>query len=128
MFLKFKSQKERKKYGGSCFIELQICRLSPGTRIEDILDEISFWQDDSLYVDDDKQALFYEKYKDIFGSGIYTDLSEGFFDTWGVTYYPPDRIKVIAGYLTEHKPEGFEILSEWLKEAEQYNGFYILGV
>lgn len=55
-------------------------------------------------------------------------MSEGYFDTWGVTYYGPNRIGDIKERLKVHKPEEYEVLIDWLEEAEKYNGFYVFGV
>ena len=43
MFLRFDSQEDRRKYGGSCFIELQFCKLPFGTRINRIINEYNHW-------------------------------------------------------------------------------------
>ncbi len=128
MFLKFQSQDQRRKYGGSCFIELQFCKLPSGTKIDRIINGYDHWQNESLYVYDNEQGAFYQKYKDIIGFGIHHNMSEGYFDTWGVTYFGPDKIEDIESRLKEHKPEEYEILLSWFEEAKQYNGFYILGV
>ena len=128
MFLKFQTQDQRRKYGGSCFIELQFCKLPSGTKIDRIFNGYDYWQNESLYVYDNEQGAFYQKYKDIIGSGIHQNMSEGYFDTWGVTYFDPDKIEDIESRLKEHKPEEYEILLSWFEEAKQYNGFYILGV
>ena len=128
LFLKFDMQESRRKYGGSCFIELQFCKLPSGTKIKQILEGSDHWKDDSLYVYDDQQGDFYIKYKDVIGYGIHPNMSEGYFDTWGVTYYGPNQIGDIKERLKEHKPEEYEVLLEWLIEAEKYNGFYVLGV
>ena len=126
MFLKFTSQDERKEYGGTCFIELQFCNLPEGTPIETILDHNKFWCNDSLYVHGD--SPLYAEYKNIFGKGIYSNMSEGLFDYYGITYYKPELIDGIVDRAQEYKPDGYEILIDWLKDAKQYNGFYILGM
>jgi hypothetical protein len=110
LFLKFDTQENRRKYGGSCFIELQFCKLPSGTKIKHILESLDHWKDDSLYVYDDKQSEFYIKYKDVIGFGIHPNMSEGYFDTWGVTYYGLNRIRDIKERLKEHKPEENEVL------------------
>ena len=107
---------------------MQFCRLPSGTKIKQILESSNHWKDDSLYVYDDKQSEFYIKYKHVIGFGIHPNMSEGYFDTWGVTYYGPNRIGDIKERIMENKPEEYEILLEWLEEAENYNGFYIFGV
>lgn len=60
MFHRFANQDERRKYGGSDFVEIQFCRMPVGTNIEKItaVDSIENWMDDSLYVDD--YETFYE--------------------------------------------------------------------
>ncbi|MBP5384511.1 MAG: hypothetical protein J6Y57_06010 [Lachnospiraceae bacterium] len=126
MFLKFASQDERKEYGGTCFIELQFCNLPESTPAEKILDHDELWRNDSLYVYGD--SPLYAEYKNIFGKGIYSNMSEGLFDYYGITYYKPELIDGIVDRAQEYKPDGYEILIDWLKDAKQYNGFYILGM
>ena len=128
MFLKFDSQEDRRKYGGSCFIEIQFCKLPSGKKIESIIKGYDHWQNDSLYIYDTDHSAFYLIYKDIIGYGIHPNMSEGYFDTWGVTYYDFNMIEAIEERLKEYKPEEYEILFKWLEEAKQYNGFFILGV
>lgn len=52
MFYTFSSQEEQRKFGGSYFIELQYCRLKPGTEIKKIISvaAIEDWKNDSLYI------------------------------------------------------------------------------
>ena len=126
MFLKFKSQDERKQYGGSCFIEISFCKLPKGAKEDTILSDIHYWREDSLYVSGG--ASFNEVYKDIFGIGLVDEGKEDLFDFYGVTYYKPEKIDDIIKRAIEVKPEGYEILTDWLKKAKSYNGFYILGM
>lgn len=126
MIMKFKSQEERKEYGGTCFIELQLCMLPKGTSVNRILRSHDYWRDDSLYVHGD--SPFYSTYKDIFGAGIHPNMSEGYFDDYGVTYYASDKIDSIIAIALNTKPEGYTTLVEWLEEAKKHNGFYILGL
>lgn len=126
MFLKFQSQEERRQYGGSCFIELQFCRSSATEALEDILKRYAHWENDSLYVHGDEPL--YTVYSSIFGNGIHPNMTESFFDTCGVTYYKPRLIEGIIERALQLKPEGYELLVDWLNETKNYNGFYILGV
>ena len=126
MFLQFQSQEERRQYGGSCFIELQLCKSSPDQSLENILKQSSNWKDDSLYVHGDKPL--YSVYGPIFGNGVHPNMKEGYLDTWGITYYKPSVIDEIIERAIQSKPEGYEILVTWLNEAKEYNGFYILGI
>ena len=126
MFLRFDSKEDRKKYGGSCFTEIQFCFLPDDTPLKKILNGNEDWRLDSLYVHGD--SPFYSNYKDIFGNGIHRNMMEGFFDDHGITYYKADQIDDIVRRSLEQKPEGYELLSEWLEEAKNYNGFYICGI
>lgn len=126
MFLQFQSQEERRQYGGSCFFELQLCKSSPDCSLENILKQSSNWKDDSLYVHGDKPL--YSVYGQIFGNGVHPNMTEGYLDPWGITYYKPCVIDEIIERAIQSKPEGYEILVTWLNEAKEYNGFYILGV
>ncbi len=128
MFITFHSQKERSGYGGTCFIELQYCKYPAGTDIEQIVKDTDFWQNDSLYIEEKDHASFYTHYKDIFGSGIHYDLSEGYFDIWGITYYGPEWMDEISERALTQKPEDYAILLKWLARAKEHNGFYIVGV
>ena len=126
MILRFTSQDDRRKYGGSCFIEIQFCFLPAGTSSKTILNDHAYWRDDSLYVHGD--SPFYSEYKDVFGNGVHPNMSEGLFDPAGITYYRADQIDGIVSRALQSKPEDYELLVVWLEEAKKYNGFYVLGV
>ena len=126
MFLKFESQDERQKYGGTCFIEIQFCTLPAFTPLKIILNKHEFWRDDSLYVYGD--SPIYSEYKNVFGNGIHRSMSEGLFDYYGITYYKAEQIDDIMSRACKLKPEGYRVLTDWLEEAKKYNGFYILGI
>ena len=61
LFHTFSSQEERRKFGGSYFIELQYCGLAQGTGIKKIVSAatIEDWKMDSLYIygDDGNQFV-----------------------------------------------------------------------
>ncbi len=126
MFLKFQSQDDRRKYGGSCFIELQFCKVAVSEVMEDIFKHYDNWQNDSLYVHGDSQ--FYTIYSSILGHGVYPNLKEGYFDPWGITYFKSCLIEEIIERAIQSKPVGYEVLVEWLNEAKKYNGFFVLGL
>ena len=128
LFLTFNSNEERRKYGGSAFIEMQFCKLPVGTNIKKIVSvkSINHWQNDSLYIIDEN--VFYQKYSQIFNCGVYNNLKSGTFHIFGTNYYAPSSIDSIIEKLNEKKPVDYELLVEWLKKARQYNGFYILGL
>ncbi len=128
MFLKFNSDEERREYGGSCFFEIQYCRLKQGTPVSEIVsvDSISNWDYTSLYVYYDDNNEFWNDYGEIFGNGVYSNLGEGIMDFYGIDYYDNDRVINIINRLEERKPNDYMILLEWIKESK--NGIYVLGV
>ena len=128
MFYIFKSQEERRNFGGSAFLEIQFCRLPLGTKIDKItaIDSITNWQNDSLYTDDEN--WFYEQYSAIFSCGVYNNLKTGTVDVYGINYYSPGQTDLIIEKLQTKQPECYMVLIEWLREAKNYNGFYILGI
>ena len=128
LFLVFNSQEERRKYGGSAFIEMQFCKLPVGTKTKKIVAvrSINNWQNDSLYIHD--VDVFYQEYSQVFNCGIYNNLKSGRIDIFGINYYAPSFIDSIIERLYDEKPVDYESLAGWLNKAKQYNGFYILGI
>ncbi len=126
LFHIFNSQRERREYGGSCFIELQFCSLPKGTPIETLVNSDVHWQDDSLYVDDENK--FYKEYSSIFDCGVYNNLSSGSVDVYGLNYYSPEKTDIIIDKLGRKKPCDYQMLLDWLEKSKEYNGFYILGI
>lgn len=130
----FRSQEERKKIGGTLFIEFQYCKMKLGTRIQDLVPEdgIDCWLDDSLYLYIGDIDIFIEEYADIFNCGIYYNdnnhkLERG-LELYGATYYSPDQVETITAEILERKATDYEILLDWLKKVKNYNGFYISGI
>lgn len=132
IFHKFNSDKERRSFGGSCFLELQYCRFPHDTGIDKIIsvDSVRHWKLDSLYVyeDDESFEFFINEYIGIFSSGIYCNGESGPLDTYGINYYSPEQLSVIIQKLTDKKPAEYEILLDWLDSSTEYNGIYILGI
>lgn len=130
MFLSFESQDERRSFGGSAFAELRYCKLNPDTKVKKILSarSVVHWQEDSLYIYADDTDRFVSDYAEIFGDGIYGNLTTGPLDIYGINYYPPARLKDIILNIEDRKPSDWETLSAWLKKATGYNGFYVLGI
>lgn len=128
LFYAFASQRQRRTFGGSAFIEIQYCRLPAKTDIREIVsvDSIVNWQDDSLYVPDENR--FYIRYSNIFTGGVYNNLHTGPVDIYGINYYSPEHVSAIIERLETIQPADYEMLLNWLKKAEDYNGIYILGL
>ncbi len=129
MFLKFSSSKERRKAGGSCFVELQYCALPSSTPDQALVavEAIHHWDLTSLYVHGDDHR-FFAAYRDIFTNGLYNDLREGVVDLWGINYFDPAKTARILTLLKERRPCDWEALYDWLQQNPYSNGFYILGV
>lgn len=130
LFHIFSSQEERRKYGGSAFIEIQFCKLPIGAGVKELVavSSINHWQNDSLYVYIDNTEVFLEEYGHIFTRGIYNNLESGNVDIYGINYYTPALTDSIIEKIRMEKPVDHKIVIEWLKRAKAYNGFYILGI
>lgn len=128
LFYLFNSQEERRKNGGSAFIEMQFCKLPPETTTEKIVSPncIKHWQNDSLYIND--ETLFYQEYRHIFNCGTYSSLENGDVDLFGINYYAPCMIDAILAKLQKNNFLDSKTLIAWLTKAKQYNGLYILGL
>ncbi len=130
LFHMFKSQEERRNFGGSNFIEIQHCKLPESTKLEKIISvkEVSHWENDSLYVSGDDMNLFYERYKDIITGGVYNNCKSGNMDLYGINFYSREKADLIMNRIEKEKPQEYEILLRWLKSGTDYIGFYVLGV
>lgn len=130
LFHSFTSQAERRKFGGSDFIELQYCRLKKCTSIEEIVSvyTIEHWEDDSLYIFGDDWNTFYDLYKEIIKNGTYNNLETGYLDGLGINYFSSEQTEAIIRLLQQEKPTDYQVLLDWLKKGREYNGFYVLGV
>ena len=130
LFHTFCSQEERRKFGGSAFVEIQFCKMSSETKIEKLVSvsSVNHWQDDSLYIYIDDLKNFVEEYRDIFDCGVYNNLKSGFVDIYGLNYYKPDLVNTIIERILGNKPTDYDIIVGWLNKAKRYNGFYISGI
>ncbi len=129
MFYKFANQEERRKFGGSAFIEIQFCKLKPNTPIKKIAkSKINYWKDDSLYIHVDDIDKFYSNYEEVFTNGIYDNLKQGDMDIFGTNYYSPLQLVEIIKKINKQKPLDYKILLNWLQQNIEYNGIYILGI
>lgn len=120
MFLSFKNNAERRKYGGSAFIEIQYCELPRDISLKKAvaLKNIKDWNEKSLYVYVDDIDDFYSDYSDIFPD----------VDLYGINYYSPIQLEQIIDKIENNKPRDADVLLKWLQEAYRYNGIYILGI
>ncbi len=130
LFHTFASQDERRKFGGSDFVELQLCKLNRGTELEKIVSNevIPHWKNDSLYVYGDDLEEFHAIYSRIFKDGYYANGERGMIDVCGINYYTLEQTMGIVEVLKREKPKDFQVLLAWLADGEKYNGLYLLGV
>lgn len=130
LFHSFHSQAERRKFGGSDFVEIQYCRFPKGTSLREVvsIDAIKHWKDDSLYIFGDDLDLFYQNYGDIITGGVYNNGERGPMDLYGINFYSREQTSEIMERLAEEKPLEHQILCRWLQAGEQHLGFYLLGV
>ena len=130
LFHSFHSQAERRKFGGSDFVEIQYCRFPKGTSLREVvsIDAIKHWKDDSLYIFGDDLDLFYQNYGDIITGGVYNNGERGPMDLYGINFYSREQTSEIMERLAEEKPPEHQILCRWLQAGEQCLGFYLLGV
>ncbi len=130
LFYIFANQDERRETGGSCFLEMQYCRMKKGTPVGKIVsvDKVKHWMDDSLYIDGDNTDVLQLHYNDIFIGGTYSNQKSGRLDIWGINYYSPEQVEKIIEMICRKKPLEHETVLEWLEKAKKYNGIYILGV
>lgn len=129
LFHSFKSQEERRKFGGSNFIEIQYCRLEQGSKIEKIVsvDMIEHWKNNSLYICGDDMGAFYSYYGEIITGGIYNNGKSGPVDPFGINFFSSEQAARIISRIKDEKPLDYQILLDWLKGIDQFIGFYILG-
>jgi len=130
MFHTFSNINERRKFGGSAFIELQYCKLSAQTKLKKIVSikAIQNWKDDSLYIHVNDLDSFVESYGSILNTGTYNNMKSGVVDVFGINYYTIENVKQLIDVITNRKPQGHEKILSWLNRGLQYNGFYLLGI
>ena len=129
-FYTFGFQQERRKMGSSYFIEIQYCRLTPDTPIENIFsgDLIQYWENDSLYIYGDDDNAFFNSYGKIFAHGLYANGKTGVVDLCGINYYSPAETEWILKALQNEALPDQKKLMHWLEKAKSCCGFYILGL
>ena len=128
IFHSFKNQNARRTFGGSAFIEIQYCTQKSETELKKIVNTSRHWIDNSLYIYFDDIDSFFANYKKIFYEGTYQNLHSGEVDIFGINYYSSEQLKNILFKIEEQKPLDYMVILEWLKNGENFNGFYILGI
>ena len=130
MFHTFNNQEDRRKFGGTAFLELQYCRMRSETKIDErvSVSAIENWKNDSLYVYIDDMDDFISQYSTAFGCGTYNNLETGCIDIYGINYYSMEQVNEIIENIVKDRPKEYEVLLAWLNGASAVNGFYVLGI
>ena len=94
LFHIFHSQKERRDFGGSDFIEMQYCKLEQDSEIEKIVsvDAINHWKNDSLYIFGNDMNMFYSHYGTIITGGVYNNKDSDPLDLLGINFYSQKQL------------------------------------
>ena len=129
MFYTFSSQEERRKFGGSYFIELQYCKFNPGTEIKKIIsvDAIESWKNDSLYIHGDDDNKFISHYGKIFTGGIYNNGKSGMLDIDGINYYSREQTKLINTAISALQQERITRVCLNVMETNEYDKSFWLN-
>lgn len=123
MFLTY----EKKRPWSGAYFEFQYCKKK-GSIPSLVKRDFDFWQKDSLFVDLDDDAAFFEAYLAYL---VPTNAPNGTdeFCSCGVNYYTKAQTASILERIKKDKPKDSKILMPWLAKAvEEYNGFYLMGV
>lgn len=118
---------EKKRPRSGAYFEFQYCKKK-GSIASLVRRDFDFWQKDSLFVDLDDDTVFFEAYLTYL---VPTHAPNGTdeFSPYGVNYYTKAQTADILERIRKDQPKDSEILIPWLaKAAEEYNGFYFLGV
>ena len=127
-FYTFASQDERRRLGGSDWIELQYCRLPAGTPVDVLLANDMHWQDDSLYLSGEEMEAFTRHYGAIFTGGFYQNGRRGPVDLCGLNYYDRMQAEAIRARLEAERPPDYRSVLRWLQDMGNAIGFYLLGL
>ena len=132
LFHAFRSQEERRAYGGGDFLQFAFCTLDRGTPIQNIVSNEAvsplLWNNSSLYLSGDDWNEFYDDYGTILTSATYANLEKGPLDWCGINYFSPEQLGLIIEQLQTKQPKDYAPLLAWLKQGTGYNGFYVLGL
>ena len=122
----FITTKERK---GTCYLEFQFCKIENPIKANKVdVDNIENWKDDSLLISDEDFDIFYKNYGKIFECALFPNGEKGFFP-YGINYYDKTTAEEILIQLKKIISDKYYNLIPWLeKAANNYTGFYILGI
>ena len=117
----------QKKSGTSAYYEFQYCKKALPTDVL-VKEGYGYWQDDSLLVHIDDDARLFENYLSYL-SPTHAPNGTSDFCYFGVNYYTKEETAKILKRLEKDKPPYSEPLIKWLAgAAEEYNGFFFLGI
>lgn len=117
----------QKKSGTSAYYEFQYCKKALPTDVL-VKEGYGYWQEDSLLVHIDDDARLFENYLSYL-SPTHAPNGTSDFCYFGVNYYTKEETAKILKRLEKDKPPYSEPLIKWLAgAAEEYNGFFFLGI
>ena len=117
----------QKKSGTSAYYEFQYCKKDMPTDVL-VKEGYGYWQEDSLLVHIDDDARLFENYLSYL-SPTHAPNGTSDFCYFGVNYYTKEETAKILKRLEKDKPPYSEPLIKWLAgAAEEYNGFFFLGI
>lgn len=117
----------QKRKDSGAYYELQFCKRAVSEQdIEKA--QTAFRQEDSLYFHMDDDERFFSEYLKYFEHPLSPDGS-GNFCYFGFNYYTREKTDAMIKMIEKERPFECDILLPWLyKAAEQYNGFFFLGI
>ena len=118
---------EKKRPRSSAYFEFQYCKKK-GSIASLVKRDFDFWQKDSLFVYLDDDTVFFKAYL-TYLAPTHAPNGTDEFSPYGVNYDTKAQTANILERIKKDKPKDCEMLIPWLvKAAEEYNGFYFLGV
>lgn len=118
----------RKKLGGTAYFEFQFCKKTGSVRELAKGKPYRPWLEDSLYFYVDYDEIFFREYGEYFSSPT-TPNGEHRFDYYGINYYTKEQAEDILKRIKADAPPESPALISWLENAAQeYNGFFLLGI
>jgi len=130
LFHVFASEEERRRYGGTAFVEIQYCDMPSRTFAGRLpaARHIQSWKNDSLYVHADDLDTFCREYGSLPGRDSCNGRKCRSIDPYGINYFAAAAVDLLIAWLDKEKPADYEVLAAWLASAKERNGFYILGL
>ena len=130
LFHTFRAQEERRRFGGTDFMEMQYCKLPldllQKKRVS--VQKIEHWKNDSLYISGDDVDAFFVYYGQIITNGLFGNGKIGPIDPFGINFYAREQVDPMMKRIKDERTPDYNILLGWFEAGEAYGGFYLLGI